>query len=96
MKLENDMVTLEVSVEQEDAIVLLIVHDKKAQKTSTVFQGQVIDLQALLSRLAHKMVDVFVENGISEGEAMKLVDNSVETAKLVRLMDKLSKKMEAQ
>ena len=96
MKLENDMVTLEVNGEQEDAIVLLIVHEKKTQQTSTVFRGQVIDLQALLSRLAHKMIDVFVENGISEGEAMKLVDNSVETAKLVRLMDKLSKKMEAQ
>lgn len=96
MKLENDMVALEVNAEQEDAIVLLIVHDKKAQQTSTLFKGQVIDLQALLSRLAHKMVDVFVENGISEGEAMRLVDNSVETAKLVRLMDKLNKKMEVQ
>lgn len=95
MKLENDMVALEVNAEKEDAIILLIVHNKKTKETSTLFGGPVIELQAALARLAEKMVDAFVENGISEVEAMKLIDNSFDTMKIVRLMDKLNKKAEA-
>ena len=97
MKLENDMITLDVNVEKdEDAVVVMIVHNKATEESSTIFRGRGIDLQCCLASLVNKMIDSFTNNGVDEIFAIKSVKDCINQMLAKRLMEKIIKAGEVQ
>ena len=87
MKKKNDLFSLKVNATDAEATVVLIVC--KGNATNTTLHGGVFDLQVAFSALANEMVNAWVERGMSESEAISLINQGVDAMRIKRGMDKM-------